>query len=33
MKKFVPVLLFLVLVVAMSCVTVKSSDSGAEGDQ
>jgi hypothetical protein len=33
MKKLVPVLLFLVLAVAMSCVTVKSSDSGAEGDQ
>ncbi len=33
MKKFVPVLLFLVLAVAMSCVTVKSSNSGAEGDQ
>jgi hypothetical protein len=33
MKKYVPVLLSLVLAVAMSCATVKSGGSGDEGDQ
>jgi hypothetical protein len=33
MKKFVLVMPLLALAVAMSCVTVKSSDSGAEGDK
>jgi hypothetical protein len=33
MKKFVLVMPLLALAVAMSCVTVKSSDSGAEGDE